>query len=121
MKKKNTEPAGAVPENAPACAPSAPAISPAAEVAPVLQAEQPAPLPAVCGERVAAVQSPFDLNMRAGPDKNFDVLAVLPDGAPVTVLSLPYGVEVPGWALLLSADGKPGWVMAEFLSTPARV
>lgn len=69
-------------------------------------------------ELPAAVASTVDLNLRAGPGLNFGVLEVLPDGDPVQVCPLPYGVAVPGWALIVSNSGTKGWAMTEFLIEP---
>jgi len=62
----------------------------------------------------AVVRSPKGLNLRAGPALSYEVLEVLPDGAGVTALDLPMGVEVPGWRLV-SAGKTAGWCQSRFL------
>ncbi|MET0017887.1 SH3 domain-containing protein [Oscillibacter sp.] len=69
-------------------------------------------------ELPAVVAAPLGLNLRTGPAMNYGVLETLPDGAPVTVLPLPYGAEVKGWTLVVSESGTCGWVMTEFLAEP---
>lgn len=69
-------------------------------------------------ELPAVVAAPLGLNLRKGPAVSYGVAETLPDGAPVTVLPLPYGVEVKGWALVVSESGTRGWVMTEFLAEP---
>ncbi|WP_312611363.1 SH3 domain-containing protein [Oscillibacter sp.] len=71
-------------------------------------------------ELPAVVAAPQGLNLRNGPAVGYGALEILPDGATVTVLPLPYGVEVSGWALIVSESGTTGWVMTEFLSEPPR-
>ena len=81
----------------------------------------PAEIPAAYAdyeELPAIVAASLGLNLRAGPATNHGVLETLPDGALVTVLPLPYGVEVKGWALIRSESGAHGWVMTEFLTQP---
>lgn len=67
-------------------------------------------------ELPAVVAAPLGLNLRKGPAVNYGALEILSDGAPVTVLPLPYGAEVKGWALVVSNSGTYGWVMTEFLA-----
>jgi len=69
-------------------------------------------------ELPAIVAAPLGLNLRNGPGPGYGVLEVLSSGAPVTVLPLPYGVEVKGWALVMSESGTRGWVMTKFLTEP---
>lgn len=69
-------------------------------------------------ELPAVVSAPLGLNLRIGPGPGYGVVKVLPNGAPVTVLPLPYGVEVKGWALVVSESGTRGWVKTEFLAEP---
>lgn len=69
-------------------------------------------------ELPAVVAAPLGLNLRKGPAVSYGVLGTLSDGAPVTILPLPYGVEVRGWALVVSESGTRGWVMTEFLAEP---
>ncbi|MDN0031619.1 SH3 domain-containing protein [Oscillibacter valericigenes] len=66
----------------------------------------------------AVVVSPTDLNLREGPNKEYIVLEVLPDGTPLVVCPLPYDTEVPGWALVVSESGTTGWVMTDYLAEP---
>lgn len=69
-------------------------------------------------ELPAVVAAPLGLNLRKGPAVSYGVAETLFDGTPVTVLPLPYGVEVNGWALVVSESGTRGWVMTEFLTEP---
>lgn len=69
-------------------------------------------------ELPAVVAAPLGLNLRKGPAVSYGALTILSDGAPVTVLPLPYGVEVKDWALVVSESGTHGWVMTEFLAEP---
>lgn len=69
-------------------------------------------------ELPAVVAAPLGLNLRKGPAVSFGALEILSDGAPVTVLPLPYGAEVKGWALIVPESGTCGWVMTEFLTEP---
>ena len=69
-------------------------------------------------ELSAVVAAPLGLNLRNGPGAGYGVLGVLSSGAPVTVLPLPYGVEVKDWALVVSESGTRGWVMTKFLTEP---
>lgn len=69
-------------------------------------------------ELPAVVAAPLGLNLRTGPGPGYGVREVLPNGAPVTVLPLPYGVEVKDWALVVSESGTQGWVKTEFLAEP---
>lgn len=65
---------------------------------------------------VAVVKSEIGLNLRQGPSLSFPVMEVLPDGAVVKVLELPYGVEVPFWALVHTGKWG-GWVQCRYLQT----
>lgn len=70
----------------------------------------------------AIVRAPQGLNLRAGPGSGFEVGAVLPDGAGVSVLKLlaeggPQGafeVQIPGWKYVFTGQ-MTGWVDASFL------
>ena len=106
--------AAALKESAAALADSEAALAQArsAPAAPAAYADY-AELPAV-------VAAPQGLNLRNGPAVGYGALEILPDGATVTVLPLPYGVEVSGWALIVSESGTIGWCMTEFLSEPPR-
>lgn len=67
--------------------------------------------------QACVVIAPHGLNLRRGPGISFPVLTVLEEGAPVTAFPLPYGVEVPDWALVRAGEVF-GWTRREFL-TPA--
>lgn len=64
--------------------------------------------------QVAVVKAKDGLNLRCGPCKTYDSLAILPKDAEVSVLELPGNVDVPGWALVVN-DGTIGWVMTEYI------
>ena len=69
-------------------------------------------------ELPAVVAAPLGLSLRTGPGVSFGALEILSDGSPVTVLPLPYGVEIKGWALIVSESGTHGWVRTELLAEP---
>lgn len=62
------------------------------------------------------------LNLRAGPGPGFEIGAILPDGAKVSVLTLlaegdPQGafeIRVPGWKYVFTGQ-MVGWVDSRFL------
>lgn len=127
-KRKTTAPESGAAVKAEAVRPEA---QPAAVMAEVLPPEEPAaeqpagetavPVHAAYAdyeETPCVVRAGKGLNLRAGPGRDFPAAAVLPDGTPVNVLELPYGVEVPGWALVVAPAGF-GWVMRDFLAEPA--
>lgn len=70
----------------------------------------------------AIVCARVGLNLRAGPGPGFEVGAVLPDGAEVSLLTLlaeggPQGVfevRVPGWKYVFTGQ-MVGWVDSSFL------
>ena len=97
---------------------AAPAVEP--------QGTQEAPAPVVDPQEVpqleedtVAANYPGGLNLRDGPGLSFHVLGQAPDGAKLTVLQLPEGAEVPGFALVRyegSEDGPlVGWVNTDFV------
>lgn len=65
-------------------------------------------------KEMVKVNTKKGLRLRVGPGVDFSILKILPDGTLAEVLTLPDGVEVPGWALI-TADGQHGWVKVEFL------
>ena len=65
-------------------------------------------------DRGLTVNAPQGLNLREGPHKAYPVLTTLEDGAEVERLPMPGGATVPGWSLV-TARGRTGWVMEEFL------
>ena len=69
----------------------------------------PAPLPSS-----GTMATTSDLNLRAGPGLDFDVLAVMPAGASVT----PTGGSENGFVALQYA-GQQGWASADYLSGTA--
>lgn len=74
--------------------------------------------PEVDPEVTVTVNYEGGLNLRDGPHRSFNSLAVVPDGAVLTVLQLPEGAEVPGWALIRCVvDDEPlvGWVCTDFV------
>ena len=67
-------------------------------------------------EQFAVVSAEQGLNLRQGPSTAFPILTVLDDGDEVQILSLPFQVEVPHWALVCCICGDTfGWVKREFL------
>lgn len=61
------------------------------------------------------VASTIGLNLRCGPSKSYASLKLLPDGAQLSIHELPGKTEVPGWALVETAEGLFGWVCIDFL------
>ena len=105
------EPAASVsekPENTPDTAQTVPQTSPETEPS---------------KNRRAIVHARAGLNLRAGPGVGFEVGAILPDGAEVSVLTLlaeggPQGsseVRVPGWKYVFTGQ-MVGWVDSRFLN-----
>ncbi len=112
---------GAAVEAAAVQAPNAPApeAQDTATTESLLTAHQEIPAAYADYEELAAVvAAPLGLNLRTGPGPGYGVREVLPNGAPVTVLPLPYGVEVKDWALVVSDSDTRGWVKTEFLAEP---
>ncbi len=70
-------------------------------------------------EDTVTVDSPTGLNLRDGPGLQFNVLEELPDGASLTVLQLPEGAEVPGYALVRYTGGEGGqdWPLVGWVNT----
>lgn len=66
------------------------------------------PLGDVEGDLVV-VDARYGLNLRKGPNRSFPVVEVLENGSVLAVLALPYGAEVPGWALVHTGQ-RTGWV-----------
>jgi hypothetical protein len=63
---------------------------------------------------LAAVRAPGGLNLREGPSVRYRVLEPLPDGTLLMALELPYGAQVPGWALV-HTGARVGWVDTRFI------
>lgn len=70
-------------------------------------------------EDTVTVDSPTGLNLRDGPGLQFNVLEEIPDGATLTVLPLPEGAEVPGYALVRYTGGEGGqdWPLVGWVNT----
>ena len=75
--------------------------------------EQAAPEETISG-KTAVVAAQYGLNLRKGPAFSYKVLQELPDGTELTVLELPCGASVPGWALVHTGR-QIGWVFAQHL------
>lgn len=71
------------------------------------------PLGGVEGDLVY-VDAVNGLNLREGPAISFPVTEVLADGSVVAVLTLPYGAEIAGWALVHTGQ-RTGWVDCHFI------
>lgn len=57
---------------------------------------------------IVAVNAEGGLNLRIGPGRSYPVAEVLENGTLLTVLYLPHGAEVPGWALVHTGE-RTGW------------
>ena len=66
---------------------------------------------------IVAVNAEGGLNLRIGPGRSYPVAEVLENGTLLTVLYLPYGAEVPGWALVHTGE-RTGWVDRLFIQEP---
>ena len=80
------------------------------------QEGQKAPLPDP--DVTVTVDYEAGLNLRDGPHRDYNSLAILPNGTALTVLLLPEGAEVPGWALIrcvVDDETLVGWVCTEFV------
>lgn len=65
---------------------------------------------------LVAVNAAQGLNLRGGPHRQYDVLEVLPEGAVLVKLELPYGASVQGWALVHTGQCV-GWAAERYLRT----
>ena len=63
---------------------------------------------------IVAVNAEGGLNLRIGPGRSYPVADVLENGTLLTVLYLPHGAEVPGWALVHTGE-RTGWVDRLFI------
>ena len=63
---------------------------------------------------IVAVNAEGGLNLRIGPGRSYPVAEVLENGTLLTVLYLPHGAEVPGWALVHTGE-RTGWVDRLFI------
>lgn len=63
---------------------------------------------------IVAVNAEGGLNLRIGPGRSYPVAEVLENGTLLSVLELPYGAEVPGWALVHTGE-RTGWVDRLFI------
>ena len=66
---------------------------------------------------IVAVNAEGGLNLRIGPGHSYPVAEVLENGTLLTVLYLPHGAEVPGWALVHTGE-RTGWVDRLFIREP---
>ena len=66
---------------------------------------------------IVAVNAEGGLNLRIGPGHSYPVAEVLENGTLLTVLYLPHGAEVPGWALVHTGE-RTGWVDRLFIQEP---
>ena len=64
--------------------------------------------------KLVAVNHATGLNLRKSPHYMADVAEVLPDGAVLVELELPYGAVVEGWALVHTGQ-RTGWVDRRFI------
>lgn len=63
---------------------------------------------------IVAVNAEGGLNLRIGPGRSYPVAEVLENGTLLTVLYLPHGAGVPGWALVHTGE-RTGWVDRLFI------
>lgn len=66
---------------------------------------------------IVAVNAEGGLNLRIGPGRSYPVAELLEYGTLLTVLELPHGTEVPGWALVHTGE-RTGWVDRLFIREP---
>ena len=66
---------------------------------------------------IVAVNAEGGLNLRIGPGRSYPITELLEDGTLLMVLELPYGAEVPGWALVHTGE-RTGWVDRLFIREP---
>ena len=66
---------------------------------------------------IVAVNAEGGLNLRIGPGRSYPVAEVLENGTLLSVLYLPHGAEVPGWALVHTGE-RTGWVDRLFIQEP---
>lgn len=96
------------PDKAGAAAPGAENAALETQAAPEMENAPESALDGVEGDLVAVIAG-NGLNLREGPGRGYRAAQVLPTGAVVKVLELPYGTEVPGWALVHTGE-RTGWV-----------
>lgn len=66
---------------------------------------------------IVEVNAEGGLNLRIGPGRSYPVAELLEYGTLLTVLELPHGAEVPGWALVHTGE-RTGWVDRLFIQEP---
>lgn len=66
---------------------------------------------------IVAVNAEGGLNLRIGPGRSYPIAELLKYGTLLTVLELPHGAEVPGWALVHTGE-RTGWVDRLFIREP---
>lgn len=66
---------------------------------------------------IVEVNAEGGLNLRIGPGRSYPVAELLEYGTLLTVLELPHGAEVPGWALVHTGE-RTGWVDRLFIREP---
>lgn len=63
---------------------------------------------------LVVVNAEQGLNLRRGPHPQYDVIEVLPDGAVLVELELPYGAVVKSWSLVHTGQ-HAGWVVSKHI------
>ena len=63
---------------------------------------------------LVVVNAEQGLNLRRGPHLQYEVLEVLPDGAVLVELGLPYGAVVKSWSLVHTGQ-HVGWVVSKHI------
>ena len=71
-------------------------------------------LPAISAAQQLAAQATTDLNMRAGPGPQYEVLGTIGANAPVTILGC---TEARSWCQV-EWQGQTGWAFAQYLQLP---